>query len=37
VRYAPSRDCWDIEGMGDKIVELLVTGQLVTDVADCAP
>lgn len=34
VRYAASRDCLDIEGMGDRLVEQLVTGGLVNDVAD---
>jgi DNA ligase (NAD+) len=34
VRYAASRDCLDIEGMGDRLVEQLVAGGLVNDVAD---
>jgi DNA ligase (NAD+) len=34
IRYAASRDCLDIEGMGDKLVEQLVEAKLVSDVAD---
>jgi len=34
VRYAASRDCLDIEGMGDKLVTQLVAAGLVADVAD---
>lgn len=34
IRYAVSRDCLDIEGMGDKVVTQLVDKQLVGDVAD---
>lgn len=34
VRYAASRDCLDIEGMGDKLVIQLVDAGLVGDVAD---
>ncbi|MCL4414696.1 MAG: helix-hairpin-helix domain-containing protein, partial [Actinobacteria bacterium] len=34
IRYAVSRDCLDIEGMGTQIVESLVWGGVVYDVAD---
>lgn len=34
IRYAASRDCLDIEGMGDKLVEQLVKTGTVKDVAD---
>lgn len=34
IRYSASRDCWDIEGLGDKLVEQLVDKGLVCDVAD---
>lgn len=34
IRYAASRECLDIEGMGDKLVEQLVEAKLVSDVAD---
>lgn len=34
IRYATSRDCLDIEGMGEKLVEQLVAGGRVKDVAD---
>jgi DNA ligase (NAD+) len=34
IRYATSRDCLDIEGMGEKLVEQLVTSGRVKDVAD---
>lgn len=34
IRYAAARDCWDIEGMGDKLVAQLVETETVTDVAD---
>lgn len=34
IRYATSRDAWDIEGMGDKVVQQLVEAGLVSDVAD---
>lgn len=34
IRYAASRDCLDIEGMGDKLVTQLVDAGIVSDVAD---
>ena len=34
IRYATSRDCLDIEGMGEKLVEQLVASGRVKDVAD---
>lgn len=34
IRYAVSRDCLDIDGMGDKVVAALVASGKVTDVAD---
>jgi DNA ligase (NAD+) len=34
IRYAASRDCLDIEGMGDKLVTQLVDAGTVTDLAD---
>jgi DNA ligase (NAD+) len=34
VRYAASRDCLDIEGMGEKLVAQLVASGKVNDVAD---
>lgn len=34
IRYATSRDCLDIEGMGEKLVEQLVANGRVKDVAD---
>jgi DNA ligase (NAD+) len=34
IRYAASRDCWDIEGMGDRLVAQLVDAGRVGDVAD---
>ena len=34
IRYAASRDCLDIEGMGDRLVEQLVAAKIVNDVAD---
>jgi NAD-dependent DNA ligase len=34
IRYAAGRDAWDIEGMGDKIIDQLVEKGLVADVAD---
>lgn len=34
IRYAVSRDCLDIEGMGTQIVDALVGSGLVSDVAD---
>lgn len=34
IRYATSRDCLDIEGMGEKLVDQLVASGRVRDVAD---
>jgi DNA ligase (NAD+) len=34
IRYAVSRDCLDIEGMGDQITDALVGSGIVNDVAD---
>lgn len=34
IRYAVSRDCLDIEGMGSQIVDALVGSGIVSDVAD---
>jgi len=34
IRYATSRDCLDIEGMGEKLVEQLVANGRVKDIAD---
>ena len=34
IRYAASRDCLDIEGMGEKLVTQLVDAGTITDLAD---